>query len=194
MTARIVLLVAGAMAFLAASAAFAFQAVRNQPEVTVPVAVAAVPAQETVTPLTARPVRTVSIIKPGATPQAASEADHVENHDTTDVGSAPGGARGGEGRPPAAASTSTASVASLAQEQSDGPGKEQARAIGTLPTKPSHARKRSSVVAKRSPRRAKSDDQVAEAQEPAPSQPAYDDRNDYDSLIDAQGKLLSGAP
>ena len=190
MTARIVLLVAGAMAFLAASAAFAFQAVRNQPEVTVPVAVAAVPAQETVTPLTARPVRTVSIIKPGATPQAASEADHVENHDTTDVGSAPGGARGGEGRPPAAASTSTASVASLAQEQSDGPGKEQARAIGTLPTKPSHAQKRSSVVAKR----VKSDDQVAEAQEPAPSQPAYDDRNDYDSPIDAQGKLLSGAP
>ena len=73
MTARIVLLVAGAMAFLAASAAFAFQAVRNQPEVTVPVAVTAVPAQETVTPLTARPVRTVSIIKPGATLQNGSQ-------------------------------------------------------------------------------------------------------------------------
>jgi hypothetical protein len=207
MSARSFLVAVGTMAFLAAGTAFAFQAVRKQSDVAlrVPAAVAPVeaalpeaPVAQTVTPLTARPVRTVSITEqPGATPEATSEGDHIGSQDTTDVAStaAPDAAPDEERRPSSGASPSppASTVASLVQEeQSEADTAEQAAPSDTQ-TKPSHARKGSSHVAKQARKRAKRDDKAAAAQGPEPSHPADQSGNEFHSPIETIGKLFSGA-
>ncbi len=183
MKARTVLFVVGTTTSLAAGAAVAFQAARKPPEATVSVTPTTVPVEEAVsvgpavdeavTPITARPVKTIAIIEPGATDPRADE----------NLSSA------------AETSSSTPSdIASLVQgqrEEAMPPPQAEAAPVARSPVKASHARKHSSTATKQS-RSAKAKAQMAAAQEPPAPQPAYDASNENHSPFHSLGKVFSG--
>jgi hypothetical protein len=192
MSARILLLV-GTIASLTAGAAFAVQAVRKQPEATPPVAATAAPVEtidavapvvaENVMPLTARPVRTVSIREPEPAPNPPA-ANPEQTGETASVLTSAGTAGPEESRLGTTAPTkSTApAVASLVrQEQSEAQAVEQAAPTDALREKPSHSRKHSSTAARRS-RSAKANAEVAAADQSPPVTPTYDGSNESHSL------------